>query len=256
MAKKKKARLNGTEALAQAFAAVDHQPLLDLLGVDISTETLQLALTHRSFAHENGMLPHNERLEFLGDSVLGLSVAAQLYKQYPNRPESDISRMRSSIVSRYGLSDVARAIGLGEHILLGRGEINTDGRDKDSILADTTEALLGAIYLEHGFEVAQKVVLRLFKTKIDRAQANSTFLDWKTALQEKAAELHFDAPEYTATATGPDHAQSFVCQAIIAGKMRGAGVGPNKKLAEQQAARIALHALEADEVSQRTVLPL
>ena len=118
---RKKNRLTGVDALNEAFDAVDHQPLLDHLGVDIQRDLLVLALTHRSFANENGMLPNNERLEFLGDAVLGLSVANKLYEQYPSSPESDVSKMRASIVSRYGLADIAREIDLGNHILLGKG---------------------------------------------------------------------------------------------------------------------------------------
>ena len=122
---RKRSRLTGTEALEQEFAKVDHAPLLAALGVDLPHDILTLALTHRSFANENGMLPNNERLEFLGDAVLGLSVAGKLFEQYPTRPESDISKMRASIVSRYGLADIAREIGLGQYILLGKGELLT-----------------------------------------------------------------------------------------------------------------------------------
>jgi len=215
----RKRRPTGEEALDTAFRAVDHAPLLRALGVELSEESLRLALTHRSFANENGSLPNNERLEFLGDAVLGLSVATRLYLQYPSRPESDISKMRASIVSRYGLADIAREIDLGAHLLLGRGELVTEGRSKDSILADTTEALLGAIYLEHGFEVARDVVLRLFKEKIDSASADSLHRDWKTALQERVAELKLPMPVYAATSTGPEHELGHGH-----GQRRGAGV--------------------------------
>lgn len=241
MSKKKK--LTGEQALAAAFAEVDHGPLLKALGVELNDELLCLALTHRSFANENGHLPNNERLEFLGDAVLGLSIAAKLYEKFPSRPESDISKMRASIVSRYGLSDVAREIGVGQHVLLGKGEQSTGGRDKDSILADTTEAILGAIYRQHGFEVARGVVLRLFATKVENAVVSGRHMDWKTTLQELCAELKAAMPVYSATSTGPEHDQTFNAVATVAGLTVGRGTGHNKKLAEQQAAEEACQAL-------------
>lgn len=239
----KKKRITGTEALKAAFDSLDTAPLQEAFGVEIPRELLVLALTHRSFANENGNLPNNERLEFLGDAVLGLSVAGKLYEQYPTRPESDISKMRASIVSRYGLSDIAREIGLGKYILLGRGEKATGGADKDSILADTTEALLGAVYLAHGFEVARDTVLRLFQHKIDIASASGLHQDWKTTLQERLAERKLSMPQYTATSTGPEHAQTFTAQVHVGEKLLGQGVGSNKKIAEQAAARIAVQFL-------------
>ena len=241
MSKKKK--LTGEQALAAAYAEVDHAPLLQSLGITISDEHLCLALTHRSFANENGYLPNNERLEFLGDAVLGLSIAAKLYEKYPSRPESDISKMRASIVSRYGLSDIAREIELGKHILLGKGEQATGGRDKDSILAYTTEAILGAIYREHGFEAARGVILHLFAAKIDNAVVSGRHMDWKTTLQELCAELKAAMPVYSATSTGPEHDQTFSAVATVAGLTVGRGTGHNKKLAEQQAAEEACQAL-------------
>ncbi|MDU0477995.1 ribonuclease III [Staphylococcus chromogenes] len=241
---RKKSRATGTEALDAAFEAVDHQPLLDALGVSMSPESLRLALTHRSFANENGMLPNNERLEFLGDAVLGLSVAGQLYAQYPTRAESDISKMRAGIVSRYGLADIAREINLGEHILLGKGESLSDGKAKDSILADTTEAIFGAIYLEHGFDVAREVILRLFRTKIDTASSKGKHQDWKTMLQERVAERKLSMPEYSAVVSGPDHDTTFTATVSVDDVKLGTGTGQNKKLAEQHAAQVAYQALQ------------
>ncbi|WP_374725073.1 ribonuclease III [Corynebacterium guangdongense] len=220
---------------------MDHGPLLERLGVDLDDKHLRLALTHRSFANENGGLPNNERLEFLGDAVLGLSVAEQLYKQYPDRPESDISKMRASIVSRYGCADIARDIGLGEYVLLGKGELATGGRGKESILADTTEAILGAIYRQHGFETTRDVVLRLFGAKIDNAVVTGRTIDSKTNLQERLAELKAPMAEYRSTSVGPDHDLLFTTEVIVAGAVLGNGTGGNKKIAEQQA---AFHALE------------
>lgn len=236
---RRRPRVTGHEALEAAFSSVDHTPLLDALGVTLPDELLRHALTHRSFANENGNLPNNERLEFLGDAVLGLSVANQLYEQYPSRPESDISKMRASIVSRFGLADIAREIDLGPHILLGKGELVTDGREKDSILADTTEALFGAIYLEHGFETARGVILRLFAAKIDGASASNIHRDWKTTLQERVAELKYPMPVYSATSTGPEHDLTFTAQVTVNGQVLGHGVGGSKKFAEQESARQA-----------------
>ncbi|AMJ44379.1 ribonuclease III [Corynebacterium stationis] len=237
MSRKKK--ISGEQALEEAFAAIDTAPLLASLNVELDESFLRLALTHRSFANEHGHLPNNERLEFLGDAVLGLSIAARLYEKYPTRPESDISKMRASIVSRFGLADIAREMGLGAFILLGKGEANSNGRDKDSILADTTEALFGAIYLQHGFETARRVILALFAEKVDAAVSTRNHMDWKTSLQELCAERKLPTPEYSATSTGPEHNQVFTAQVHVDGQLLGEGVGPNKKQAEQQAAEKA-----------------
>ena len=237
MSRKKK--ISGEQALEEAFAAIDTAPLLASLDVELDESFLRLALTHRSFANEHGHLPNNERLEFLGDAVLGLSIAARLYEKYPTRPESDISKMRASIVSRFGLADIAREMGLGAFILLGKGEANSNGRDKDSILADTTEALFGAVYLQHGFETARRVILALFAEKVDAAVSTRNHMDWKTSLQELCAERKLPTPEYSATSTGPEHNQVFTAQVHVDGQLLGEGVGPNKKQAEQQAAEKA-----------------
>lgn len=240
MPRAKKNKIPGDQAWAQAFAAVDHAPLVNKLGVEVEHDLLKLALTHRSFANEHGFLPNNERLEFLGDAVLGLSVATKLFELHPSRPESDISRMRSSIVSRYGLADVAREIDLGAHVLLGKGEETTGGRAKESILADTMEAIFGAVYRQHGFEPARDVILRLFEYKINTATATGRHHDWKTTLQERLAELKAEAALYTATSVGPEHDQTFTVHVFSGETELGMGTGPNKKLAEQQAARQAM----------------
>lgn len=240
---RKKKRISNEQAWQEAFTAVDHQPLLDRIGVQLGERELRHALTHRSFANEHGTLPNNERLEFLGDAVLGLTVATKLFQLYPSRPESDLSPMRASIVSRYGLADVAREINLGEHVLLGRGEELGGGRDKDSILADTTEALLGAIYLAHGFERARDVILELFDEKLRGATASSAHRDWKTSLQERLAELGAQVADYSSTSTGPDHQKLFTCEVASGETLLGSGRGTAKKLAEQEAARAAMRFL-------------
>ena len=235
------------EKLERAFRATDHQPLLDALGVEIRPELLRLALTHRSFANENGMLPNNERLEFLGDAVLGLSVASKLFEVYPDRDEADISKMRAGMVSRYGLADIARELDLGRHILLGKGERQSQGHEKDSILADTTEALFGAIFHQYGFETARGVILRLFNNKIMHASAASFTQDWKTALQERLAERKHSLPVYTSTFTGPDHDRWFTAHVLSEDIEMGVGEGPNKKRAEQDAAHKAWKFLASEE---------
>ncbi|MCQ9125796.1 ribonuclease III [Corynebacterium amycolatum] len=239
----RKRRLTGEVARKAAFEAVDHAPLLEKLGVELPEESLKLALTHRSFANENGMLTNNERLEFLGDAVLGMCVAEELYRRFPDRAEQDISKMRAGVVNMYALADLARSIGLGEHILLGRGEKATGGADKHSILADTTEALLGAIYLQHGFEVARETVLRLFNQMIDDAPTESRGRDWKTLLQERLAAKQLRAAEYTVRTTGPDHDLTFYVDVLVDGVVKGSGTGATKKEAEMHAAHQAHTAL-------------
>lgn len=239
----RKRRLTGEAALRAAYGKSDHAPLLAAWGVDLPDQVLRLALTHRSFANENDHLPNNERLEFLGDAVLGLSVAEQLYRQYPDRSESDISKMRASVVNQYALADVARKLDLGEYILLGRGEMKTDGKDKDSILSDTVEAILGAIYLEHGFAIARATVLRLFQDKIDTALTVGLNMDWKTTVQERLSERGMGHPEYRTESEGPEHAKSFFSTLIVDGKDMTTGKGSTKKEAEHKAARALVHEL-------------
>jgi ribonuclease-3 len=220
--------------------------LLDALGVELPEELLSLALTHRSYAYENGGLPTNERLEFLGDAVLGLTVTDELYHRHPSCPESYLAKLRASVVNTHALADVARALsdeGLGAHLLLGRGEENTGGADKSSILADGMESLLGAIYLEHGLETAREVVLRLFGAVLDAAPTLGAGLDWKTSLQELSAARGMGAPSYVVTSTGPDHDREFTAVVVLMGTEYGPGVGRSKKEAEQKAAAVTWNAL-------------
>ena len=169
--------------------------------------------------------------------------AEELYRRFPDRAEQDISKMRAGVVNMYALADLARSIGLGEHILLGRGEKATGGADKHSILADTTEALLGAIYLQHGFEVARETVLRLFNQMIDDAPTESRGRDWKTLLQERLAAKQLPAAEYTVRTTGPDHDLTFYVDVLVDGVVKGSGTGATKKEAEMHAAHQAHTAL-------------
>ena len=224
------------------------QALLDALGVDLPDDLLYLALTHRSYAYENGGLPTNERLEFLGDAVLGLTVTDELFRRHPDRSEGDLAKLRSSVVNTQALADVARELtddGLGAHLLLGRGEVNTGGADKSSILADGMESLLGAVYLHHGIDAARQVILRLFGPLLDTAPTLGAGLDWKTSLQELTAARGLGAPSYVVSSAGPDHDKVFSAVVVVMDTEYGCGVGRSKKEAEQQAAAAAWTALDA-----------
>ncbi|MDT0202911.1 ribonuclease III [Nocardioides sp. AE5] len=206
---------------------------------------LDRALTHRSFAYENGGLPTNERLEFLGDSVLGVVVTEHLFRTHPDLSEGRLAKLRAAVVNARALADVARTIGLGEHIKLGRGEETTGGRDKASILSDTVEAVIGAIYISGGFENAVPVVHLLFDPLMEAAAGLGAGLDWKTSLQELSAEHSLGVPEYLIEGSGPDHMKSFTAQVRVGDGTYGHGVGRSKKEAEQQAAETAYGEIKA-----------
>ena len=214
------------------------------LGVELDVELAVLALTHRSYAYENGGLPTNERLEFLGDSVLGIVVTERLYLEHPTLPEGQLAKLRASIVNMHALAGVAREIDLGSLIRLGNGEELTGGRDKPSILADGVEAMLGAIYLQFGLETSREVVHRLFDSLITAAPLLGAGLDWKTSLQELAAARGLGVPVYQVTEDGPDHVKSFAAEVLVAAEVVGGGAGRTKKEAEQQAASIAYTSLQ------------
>ncbi len=224
----------------------DRGPLLVSLGVEIEDGLLVLALTHRSYAYENGGLPTNERLEFLGDSVLSIVVTERLYLEHPSLPEGQLAKLRASVVNMHALASVAATLGvdgLGAHLYLGRGEEMTGGRTKASILADTTEALIGAAYLEHGLEAARGLVNRLFDGLLIGAPLLGAGLDWKTSLQELTAAAVLGVPEYRITEDGPDHLKVFTATAIVSGRELGTGRGNTKKEAEQKAAELAWNTL-------------
>ena len=231
--------------------------MLAQLGVEVDADLLTLALTHRSYAYENGGLPTNERLEFLGDSVLGVIVTERLYRTHPDLPEGQLAKLRASVVNMHALASVARELGpppstdqdgdseggLGAYLYLGRGEELTGGRGKASILADATEALIGAVYLQHGLEVARGVVERLFDGLLKAAPLLGAGLDWKTSLQELTASAELGVPEYRISEDGPDHLKTFTAVAVVAGRELGTGVGRTKKEAEQKAAQLAWRSL-------------
>jgi ribonuclease III len=221
----------------------DTAVLLRELRVGISDDLLDRALTHRSYAYENGGLPTNERLEFLGDSVLGLIVTDTLFHRHPDLPEGNLAKLRAAVVNSRALAGVARGLSLGCYIRLGKGEEATGGRDKSSILADTLEAVIGAVYLEGRLETADALVHRLFDPVIARSAGLGAGLDWKTSLQELTAAEELGGPEYLVDESGPDHQKSFRAVARIGGQVYGEGEGRSKKEAEQQAAEAAWNAI-------------
>ncbi|MET4703876.1 ribonuclease III [Frigoribacterium sp. UYMn621] len=221
------------------------------LAVDVSSELLELALTHRSYAYENGGLAHNERLEFLGDSILGQAVTVMLYRDNPSLDEGELAKRRSSLVSSVALAEVARAIGLGRHIRLGRGEELTGGRDKSSILADTVEAVIGATYLDAGGEAATELVLRLVAPLMLDPDRFGAAMDPKTSLQELSARTGRGLPHYAVTDTGPDHSKRFHATVSLEGADIAKGDGTSKKQAEMAAALEAWTILSASIPAQR-----
>lgn len=212
----------------------DIAALVAALGCDPGFEILEQALTHRSFSYENGGAPHNERLEFLGDSVLGLAVTQKLFNDYPEFDEGNLARHRAALVSTLALAEIARSIGLGAHLRLGRGEELTGGRDKDSILADSLEAILGAAFVALGPQVAKDLVLRLIAPLERDASRFGAAMDPKTHLQELAAKLGFTI-RYDIVASGPEHAKEFTATVTV-GQTVATGIGSSKKHAEMAAA--------------------
>jgi ribonuclease-3 len=219
--------------------------LLQALQVTVRPELLDRALMHRSYAYENGGLPTNERLEFLGDSVLGLIVTDTLFRSYPDLPEGQLAKLRAAVVNMRALAGVARALDLGAYVRLGKGEEGTGGRDKSSILADTLEAVIGAVYLDKGLTLADDLVHRLFDPLIARAARLGAGLDWKTSLQELTAEMALGVPEYHVEESGPDHQKFFRAFVRIGAQTYGQGEGRSKKEAEQQAAEAAWTAINS-----------
>jgi len=211
-------------------------------GVELDPGLLELALTHRSYAYENGGLPTNERLEFLGDAVLGVVVTDALFREHPDLAEGRLAKLRASVVNSRALAAVARTLGpegLGAHLFLGKGEEGTGGRDKDSILADALEALLGAIYIQHGIATVTSVVLKLFDPLMSESARKGVGLDWKTSLQELTAMHGWGVPDYAVSEEGPDHAKSFTAWAVVGGERFGGARGRTKKEAEQRSAEEA-----------------
>lgn len=209
-------------------------------------ELLKRALSHKSYANEKrlGALSHNERLEFLGDAVLELGVSDLLVRQFPDHQEGELSKIRASLVNETALAEQARKIGLGSFIFLGKGEEQCSGREKNSLLSDAFEAVLGAVYLDSGFQAAFGIVRKLFQPDLSRAVTEDISRDYKTKLQEEVQNRYKEAPEYRLVGeTGPDHAKMFEVHLYVHGEKISVGAGKSKKQAEQNAAQLALSQL-------------
>lgn len=245
---------NAAVPVADAAAPWPQAPaeLVARLQVDVDPEVAGQALTHRSYAYENGGLPTNERLEFLGDAVLGLVVTETLYRRHPLLPEGQLAKLRAAVVNMRALADVARRYELGRYVRLGKGEDTTGGRDKSSILADTLEAVIGAVYLDGGLPAADAFIDRLFDDLITASADLGAGLDWKTSLQEASTALGLGVPEYRVSATGPDHAKSFTATVVLSGAPYSSGAGGSKKEAEQQAAAATWRQLQQPHGSSTT----
>jgi ribonuclease III len=226
------AQVSAAEALAGIL-----EVHLDDLGL------LDRALTHRSWAFENGGVEPNERLEFLGDAVLGLVVTDEIFHAHPTEQEGRLAKVRSAAVQTGSLAAIARGLGLGGFVKLGRGEASSGGADKDSILADTLEAVIGAVYLDQGFGTAYDLVQRLFAIRLVELSEEGAALDYKTSLQELSAARFEVLPRYDVEDTGPDHAKTFTASVAVDGRLVGRGEGRNKKQAEQRAAKQAYRRL-------------
>lgn len=211
----------------------------------IDRTILRQAVSHRSWCAEHGAVPSNERLEFLGDSVLGIIVTDHTFRTYPDLDESELSRLRAAVVSATALADVAHDLELGDALLLGKGEAATGGRTKTSILADGLEAVIGAVYVDGGWVDANGLVLRLLGDQIATAALGPGENDYKSILQELAAQRGDPPPTYDLDAAGPDHRKTFNARVRVAGTAMGEGAGSTKKAAEQAAAEAALSALRA-----------
>ncbi len=213
--------------------------LFEVVNQPVDEPLLLRALTHRSYAYEHGGLPNNERLEFLGDSVLGLVVTDSLFGDHPDLAEGQLAKLRAAVVNMRALAQVARTISLGEYIFLGRGEESTGGRDKASILADTMEAVIAAVYLSGGLPAATAFVHYLLDPLMESSASLGAGLDWKTSLQELTASGSLGSPEYRVTEQGPDHQKSFHAESRVGAELLGSGTGSSKKEAEQMAAEVA-----------------
>ena len=207
---------------------------------------LQEAVTHTSFANEAlPPVPHNERLEFLGDAVLDLVVAETLMAIHRDLPEGDLSRMRASLVSSRSLAEIGRELGLGSVLRLGRGEVRTGGRLKDSLMADAYEAMIGALYVDHGLEAARRVIEMNLGERMQSTSIQAMYRDYKTTLQEWCQAARHETPRYTVIhEDGPDHEKVFTVEVIFAEGLRSQGVGRSKKEAERGAAQAALDLIE------------
>jgi len=219
--------------------------LQDILGVSFTrTALLQEALTHSSYVNENPQTVSNERLEFVGDAVLGLVLAEKLFQDYPNLAEGDLTRMRSQLICRTSLASIACAIGIGDCLRLGRGEAASGGRDKSANLAGALEAVLAAVYLDHDWQSTRECVVHIFKDALARIRSEHGG-DYKSRLQEELQSRFKTAPSYRIIAeVGSDHNRQFTAEVVLDQQVLACGMGHSKKLAEAEAARTALEILD------------
>ena len=212
---------------------------------DCRIDLMKTALTHPSFTFENpgSALEHNQRLEFLGDAVLDFIVGEYLYLTHPDKPEGELTKMRAAVVNETTLARQAKTIDLGKVLYLGKGEQYSGGRERPSILADALEAVIGAIYLQYGFEEVRKFILGMLVPEIKKL-AEGNYGDFKTMLQERAQKEEYDVTYRILNETGPDHDKVFTAGVYIKGEVKGTGTGKTKKEAEQHAARLALQKWE------------
>ena len=231
---------------------MNHQRFQTNLGYQFAdTDLLMEALRHSSYVNEqtDDMLRDNERMEFLGDAVLNLAIGHLLSRSYPEMHEGDLSRIRANLVNETRLAEVARSIELGDYLLLGKGEIQTNGRDKNSILANAFEAVLAAIYLDGGFDTALSIIDRHFRQLVETAEDLNVGMDFKSRLQEAAQGSLKAIPAYEVVQeSGPDHDKTFRVRMTV-GSVKTEGIGKSKKTAEQEAARRGLTQIEADQES-------
>lgn len=213
---------------------------LQELGIEVDAQLFELSFTHRSYAYEHPGLASNERLEFLGDAVLEIVVTEHIFRTYPELPEGHLAKLRASVVSSVALAEVARSLDLGGHILLGKGEIATHGNTKTSILADTMEAVIGAIHISAGSAAASRFIHATFDDLIAASEAAGDYADYKTVLQEICAARGWDLPRYEVVGEGPDHERTFTAVVVADAREMGTGTAGSKKRAEQIAARIAV----------------
>jgi ribonuclease-3 len=218
--------------------------LADRLGWTVDDDDLlSRSLAHRSWCAENPGTGSNERLEFLGDAVLGLVVTDYLYRTYPGMPEGELAKVRASVVNSAALAELAAELAIGDALLLGKGEDQSGGRQKPSILADAMEALIGAVYLDQGWSASEQMIMRLLGERIESAAAGPGGQDYKTRLQELSARSFDQLPVYLVRDDGPDHAKEFHAVVHVHGRAQGTGWGRSKKQAEQAAARAAWESL-------------
>ena len=241
------------EQAAGEQAADERASLAARLGWDVGNQELfAQALAHRSWCAEHPGREPNERLEFLGDAVLGLVVTDYLYRTYPDLPEGELAKARAAVVNSASLAGTARELQLGNALFLGKGEDSSGGRLKLSILADAMEALIGAIYLDAGYGVVDQIVLGLLGDRLREAARGPGDEDYKTRLQELSAQTYDELPLYRIADSGPDHAKVFQAEVVVRGRSLGRGAGRSKKQAEQMAARFAWFALKAETAPLRS----